>query len=394
MPLVGELTTEIKSWLTDQKIRQLNVGWRMQRGGYSDAVINDLVSILERPGMHYEALIGYIQTQSWRQRGSQEYHGLEAFLVNLVYYLLYYRQVNNNRFLDQQLHYYEGIRALVDANKPLWVFTLNHDVMIEMIASRLSIPVHCGFSASRITLPRRNATGNKTGEIRAEVLTRHDLDNGAFHFPNPPQAGINLLKIYGALDIFTFNDGEDMLRLLPSAPGQNGVPDVLQAANEDLFYPLPGALGGKAKTINEITYADGAGEMKFLRRSLLTGAFKFDTRGNQVLPRGMLPAFRQYLNFVQNIVCIGYGFGDLHINTALRDWLEFLPTRHIEIVIPQAREVPSFLAHLSPQVSLSPSNATEYFDRKAGILRSWREKLNKRVIMALRSLERKRGRKR
>jgi len=387
MPLVWELTAEIRNWLTGQKIQELNVGWRMQHGGYSDAVINDLVSILERPGMHYEALLGYLQTQFLRQRGlSQEYHGLDAWLVELVYYLLYYRQVNNNRYLHQHLPYYDGIRALVDGNEPLWVFTLNHDLMIETIAARQSIPVHAGFSASMIALPRRNAAGNKTGEIRAEVLTRRELDHGAMHFPNPPQAGINLLKVHGALDIFTFNDGEDLLRLLPDAPGQDGVIDVLRAANEDLFYPLPAMPGGRAKTTNEITYADNTGEMQFLRRSILAGAFKFDTRRSQVLPQGILKHFSQNLNLVSSLICIGYGFGDRHINAVLREWLEFSPTRYLEIVNPNAKEVPSFLLHLTPQILLIRSSATDYFDSKAGIVRSEHEKLQKRVSMALHSL--------
>ena len=324
MPLVWELTAEIGNWLTGRKIRELNARWRMQHGGHSDAVIDDLLSILDRPGMHYEAILGYLETQFRRRRNlSQEYYDLYSWLVDLVYHLLYYRQVNNNGYLHQHLSYYDGIRVLFEAIEPLWVFTLNHDVMMETIAARLSIPVHSGFSASTITLSRRNVSGKKIGEIRAEVLTRHDLDHGAMHFPSPPQAGINLLKIHGALDIFTFNDGKDLLRLLPEAPGQNGVIDVLRAANEDLFYLLPGAPGGRAKTVNEITYADDAGEMQFLRRSLLAGAFKFDAHTNQVLPQSMLRHFRQSLNFVSSLVCIGYSFGDLHINAALRDWLEF-----------------------------------------------------------------------
>ena len=59
------------------------------------------------------------------------------------------------------------------------------------------------------------------------------------YFPNPPRPGIYFLKIHGALDVFTFNDGQDLLKLLPITPGQEGVIEVLRAANEDLFYPIP-----------------------------------------------------------------------------------------------------------------------------------------------------------
>jgi hypothetical protein len=391
MPLAWDLTAEIKNWLTANKLRELNAGWRIQGGGYSDSVVNDVVSMLERPTVHYEAALGYLEVQRIRQHALlQEYHGMYGWLVELVYHLLYYRQVNNDQFLARNLPFYDGIRALTELNAPLWVFTLNHDVIIETIAARLSIPLFSGFGPSTVTLPRRNQAGRKIGEIRAEVLTKHDLEHAAMYFPNPLQPGIYLLKIHGALNQFTFNEGEDLLRLLSSEPGQNGDIDVLRAANEDLIYPIPGALGGRAKTNNEICYADDQGEMQFLRRSLLAGAFKFNARVSQVLPKSVLKHFQQNLNFVTTLVCIGYGFGDLHINTILREWLEFSPDRRIEIVSPIAQGVPQFLLHLTPQVVATTSSATDYLDLQAGIVRSPREKLQKRVGSILRTFGKER----
>ena len=199
MPLVRELTAEMKNWLTAKKIQELNAGWRIQGGGYSDSVVDDLVSMLERPAVHYEGVLGYMEVQFRRQRTLlQEYHGLYSWLVEFVYHLLYYRQVNNQAFLSRNLPYHDGIAALVEANTPLWVFSLNHDVMFEAIAARLSVPLHSGFSPSTIALPRRDTSGRKKGEIHAEVLTEHDLEHHAMYFPNPPQPGIYLLKIHGA----------------------------------------------------------------------------------------------------------------------------------------------------------------------------------------------------
>jgi hypothetical protein len=299
--------------------------------------------------------------------------------------------VNSETFLHRNLPLYDGIRTLVAENVPLWIFSLNHDVIVEALAARLSIPVHSGFSAATVMLPRRNTSGKKTGQIRAEVLTRHELEHGAMHFPNPPRSGICLLKIHGALDEFTFNDAQDLLKLLPDAPGEAGVIDVLRAANEDLFYLQPGAPGGKAKVTNTITYADDHGEMQFLGRSLLAGAFKFDARSSQDLPMSMLRHFRANLNFVSTLICIGYGFGDQHINFALREWLELSPDRRLEIVSPGVDEVPSPLLHLSPQVTHSAMAATDYLDSRAGIVRSSMEKRGKRLTSVLRSLGKKRA---
>jgi hypothetical protein len=387
MPLVWDLTAELKNWLTPAKMRDLNSGWRKQGGGHADAVIEDLISMLERADVHYESILGYMEAQ-FRRRGplQQEYHRLYSWLVEIVYYLLYYRQVNNQPFLDKTLPLYNGFRTLAEENTPLWVFSLNHDVMIEAIAARLSIPIHCGFSNDTVTLPRRDELGKIIGELQAAVLTAHDIKQRGLYFPNPSKFGIHLLKIHGALDMFTFHDGGDMLKLIPNSSGQEGVIDVLRAANEELIYP---ALSGKVKVTNEIAYADHQGEMQFLRRSLLAGAFKFDERASQVLPQNWLSYFRYNLNFVSSLVCIGYGFGDNHINSILRSWLEASAERRLEIVSPGNPSIPPFLQHLSPHVTTTAVSATEYLDRHAGIKRSTIEGLEKQVRSMVRSRSKK-----
>jgi hypothetical protein len=110
-----------------------------------------------------------------------------------------------------------------------------------------------------------------------------------------------------------------------------------------------------------------------------------------VLPMSMLRHFRQNLNYVSTLLCIGYGFGDQHINFALREWLELSPDRRLEIVNPGVRDVSSFLLHLSPQVTLSAMAATDYLDSRAGIMRSPRETTEKRLGSVLRSLGKKRA---
>lgn len=387
LPLVWELTDELKRWLTPAKLREFNEGWRIQGGGQPDEVIEDLIVCLGRPEMHYEAILGYLETQWHRHRAhAQAYHGLYVWLVEMVYHMLYYRHINNEAYLGRQVSAYDGLRALADENTPLWIFSLNHDVIIEAIAARLSIPLHSGFGPARKSFVRRNRAGEPIGEIQAEVLTKSELEKHAMYFSNPFKPGIYLLKIHGALDVFTFNEGEDLLKLLPSAPGQDGIIDVLRAANEGLFYDIPGFPGRHAKAANEICYPDEQGVMQFLRRTLLAGAYKFDARSQQVLPKSMLKHFRENLNFVTTLVCIGYGFGDLHINLIIREWLEFHPDRRIEIVSPDACQVPPFLLHLFSQVTIIARTATEYLDQRAGIVRKPKELLERRVGNTLRRL--------
>jgi hypothetical protein len=73
-----------------------NERWREQRNGYPDEVIDDLVTVLERDDCHYEAMLGYLETQ-FRRRGphSAKYHGLYSWLVELVSVLLTIRHTQN-----------------------------------------------------------------------------------------------------------------------------------------------------------------------------------------------------------------------------------------------------------------------------------------------------------
>lgn len=385
MPLVWDLTKELKNWLTPEKLRELNEGWRTQGGGHSDVVIEDLAGVLVRTDLHYEAILGHMETQFRRQRTlAQDYHGLYSWLVELVYRLLYFRQVNNRGFFSHHLRYYDGLKVLADNSQPLWIFSLNHDIIVEMLTQRLAIPLHNGFSQERVILPLRDKQGQKTGELSAETLAREILDNGAMLFPNPGVPGIYLLKLHGALDIFTSFDGKVLLKLCPVPGADDPHVAALRTANEDLYFSLPGSPNGRANTTNEISYADQTGEMQFLRRSLLAGAYKFDTRHTQVLPISMLKHFRANINFVTHLVCIGYSFGDLHMNGIIREWLEHSQTRTLEIVSPDAQPIPSLLLHLAPQVTVTTETATDYLDVQAGIVRGRRDVLEKRLSQILR----------
>jgi hypothetical protein len=384
MPLVDELTQELKNRLTPEKLRKFNRGWRTQGGGHPDEVIESFITVLVRPDLHYEALLGYLETQSLRQQPNRTHYGnLYTWLVQMIYYFLYARHIKNLAFFDRSFTLYAGIRALAERNNPLWIFSLNHDLIVEALAAKFGIPLHSGFSHRTIALPRRDKLGKKIGELRAQVLSEEEL-KGAFYYPNPPESGIYLLKIHGALDMFTHRDGKDLLKLMPDDSTVESLFDALRAVQEEVFYSLPGSPNGRANGPNEIAYADETGEMQFLRRSLLAGAYKFDARHSQVLPPSLLTQFATNINFVTKLVCIGYGFGDLHINAVIRQWLEFTATRRLEIVNPGLKEVPAFLLHLAQQVDVVGGGATEYFDSLAGITRTRREKLQKRLAVCVR----------
>ena len=371
MPLVKDLTQDLKSWLTSEKLRILNRHWRQSGPGfdYPDDVIATFASVLDRKDMHYESILGFLHVQGRRRPcEAHHYNGLYMFLSDIVYALLQERHLRNVKYIERTVRYLDGVKSLVEDNAPLWIFSLNHDLIIECFALDVGIPIKSGFTEDIISLPRRIPNGTVTGHLKAAILPEHVLKKQGLPFLNNGQTGINLLKIHGSLDVFTFRDGRDVLKLLPHGDGVQGVLSSLRIANHELRYVEPGWPSGVTAS-NEIMYADESGEMQFLRRSLLAGAYKFDPRHSQVIPNELLRYFRTYLNYVTTLVCIGYGFGDQHINQVIREWLEFGGDRHLTIVDPNASGVPNQFLHVAPQVELAMSDCTDFLDQVGGIAR-------------------------
>ena len=380
MPLISGLTGELTNWLTPEKLKSLNQTWRVGGLGFSDAIIDDFARVLTSSDQHYESMLGYLETQYMRRHAtSASYHHLYSWLVEMVYFLLYSRHVNNIDYIDNKLKYYAGLSELTERNRPLWIFSLNHDLLVECLALRIGCPLRAGFTEEVVSLPMRDEQGKVTGHLQAEVLSGSSLEDTAMPFFQSGSRGINLLKIHGSLDVFTFRDGKDLLRILPAVNTVRGQLESLRDVNEKLVtQPTP------VSATNEIIYYDRQDEMQFLRRSLLAGAYKFDQRTLQVLPRQLLRHFESYINFLQSLVCIGYGFGDSHINEIIRRWLEFSENRSLVIVDPSASAVPELFLHLAQQVEVRSMAATEYLDSVAGIVRSEREKIERKWIGRLR----------
>ena len=327
--------------------------------------------------MHYESMLGYLETQYMRHSATtQDYHGLYSWIVDIVYHLLYFKHVNNVAYIRRNIGFYRGLSALVRDDEPLWVFTLNHDLIIECIAATMTdVRLNSGFTDEIVLLPRRDKTGRITGHLRAEVLSGSRLERSALPFSQSGTRGINLLKIHGALDIFTFRDGKDVLKISPDDNDVTGVLDVLRATNEELFVQ-PNC---PVRATNEIAYADETGEVQFLRRSLLSGSYKFNPRNSQVLPSDFLKHFGRNLNYLHTLICIGYGFGDNHINNVMREWLELSDDRRLIVVAPDRDSVPEPLLHVAPQVEVRQCGATAFLDSYAGIVCSNREANEKRL---------------
>lgn len=382
MPLVWDVTNDMRALLSPERLTLLKE--RPTDTPLSQEVLDELRGVVARPEMHYESILGYLETQYRRHHHPREvqrqYYALYSWLVEVVSASLIKSHLANAEFLRQNIRFLSGVSEFISKNHPLWVFSLNHDLVVECLAAHLGETVHCGFGSGVVSLPRRDATGKRTGEIRAALLTSADLEASRLTYAAHGVRGINLLKIHGALDVFAFGDeGHDFLRLLPDEDTSvTGILAALRVVNEELYWKDQRS-GRRIKPSNEIACAEDSGHVHFLRRSLLAGAYKFDERRDQVLSRRFLDLFRSNVNWVTNLVCVGYSFGDVHINSVLRQWIEFSAERRLEIVDPHAEHVPGFLLHVAPQVTVTKLAATDYFDSVAGVTRDRHDVLMKRL---------------
>ena len=336
--------------------------------------------------MSFESILGYLQVQFNRQhQHRQDYHGLYSCLVDVLYGMLYYRQTRNEEYIISGLRFFEGIVGLANANHPLWIFSLNHDSLIECLAAHYGLTINSGFTETSFLL-WQDATRRNTNKLAVEVLSGERLEKAGMQFAGQGACAINLLKIHGALDIFTFRDGNDLLKISPTQKSVRGIIDSLNIANEKLIYL---DAGGRFKATNEIVYADENGVAQFLRRTLLAGAYKFDNRFTQVLPKLIIQQFRNNLHHLSTLICIGYSFGDAHINDILRQWLEANSSHRLEIVSPGLLNVPLPMQHLTPQVVLHNAYASDYLERFAVKPLSCAERLLKTTRNASRHIKRK-----
>jgi len=360
MPLVSGLTAEFTGYLTPEKLMSLNAGWRLRGGGYTDTVLHKLSAMVTAPGKTYEEILADVEANKSRIDRNDPMHGLHLLLEQIVYGILWSRHVRNAQRIAMYLRFLDGIAALAASNKPLWIFSLNHDLIIESIAIAAGLRLSVGMREP-YSVPMRNRASAIIGELPMEFIAGDRLANNGLCFLAEGELGINLLKLHGALDLFTFRDGQDVARILPLQNTIDGLMESLRAIHEDVFFPAP-TESGRFNAMNEVAYADKTGEMQFLRRTLLAGALKYDPRRSQVLPPCFLDEFQRNIELLDRIASIGFSFSrsDAHVTRIVSSWLNRDKNRRLEIVSPVRTLLPPELSTFEDQITRADVTATAY----------------------------------
>ena len=336
--------------------------------GHPGEVIEDVARWLTEEEFDYEALLDHLEARyldDAREGFAAAYHALYAWLAQIVYQMLYRRQVERRDSYREGLQYFEGIAALARQNRPLWIFSLNHDVLVECIAALFGIEINCGFSPRTVALPCRNATGRPSPRSPPSCFTDAEMASGELPFCVPGWPGINLHKLHGALDVFVLGGSRDLIRVRPEEETFDAIIDALQIANEGLLAPaLAATLAPDALAVtNQIPYLDGDGRPRLLGRTLRASAARLTDPFPQLIKRRRLEYFRGSLAQVDRLVVLGYSMTDAEVNEIVREWLEAADHRRLEIVAPAIALLPPFLRPLAERVQLTPASATTWLER-------------------------------
>lgn len=218
MPLVRELTEELFWYFSRERLGRLNEKWRQRGSGFPPERIEQLRKFMEISGQHYESVLGHLESEDYLERTQRDGRpqGLKSIFSDLISRFLIGRHIVLQQRIAEGLAFYDGLLGLARESTPLWVFSLNHDMVVECAATRLNIPASAGFSEERVRILRVPDRAGHVRHIDAEVIRESGLQRGYLDFHRHGEFGINILKLHGSLDTFTFNSGEDVLRILPS----------------------------------------------------------------------------------------------------------------------------------------------------------------------------------
>ncbi|QFR50304.1 hypothetical protein FJR48_11440 [Sulfurimonas lithotrophica] len=348
MPLVDELTVEFKKAI-------LRV-WNMPYYRLPKEIDTILSPLFNNNTLNYEDIIGRIEVEINRNRNQalhQEWHAVLSRYLEVIFVLLLERHSKNQIYINERLQFLEPIQNYCK-NSPLWIFSLNHDLIIEMLTKYLDLPLKNGFKE----LIDING-------IKFEQLSRENMEKSQFDFIYN-ESGINLIKLHGALDIYVHRDENNYLKIF------NGSKDTNETINNiNHLIKNDATVKNGVKCTNEITYYDKDNILQFLRMTIMSGKHKYSSKVSHNMDDWFFKIFKGHINYVSELYCIGISFQDKHVNTVIYDWLSFSKERKMFIVNPYIENIPNEFNHISDQIEIIKKGFLDFLnqDEKKNLLK-------------------------
>lgn len=344
MPLVWSFTSTLsKNILSRLDIKLFNFHG-------DEGAKKRFVSVFQSETMHYEEMVKYLENWKLEAKGPKEAQivdGLIRQVTECIQLLLLALQEKCLPKMECRFENYFGLEVLLEQQGRIEIFSLNHDLIIEELCAYYNLGLKDGFYANR-------EHGYKNlGEFR--LITSEELSEQKLDFYEENEKGINLLKLHGSFDIFAIEDKNTYLKSV----GNGSFGSFVSAIREIESKSLEVCQKMQTRGVNELFVKDSSGELQFLRRSLLSGGHKFKGKFEQIAPVALFDAFESRINNVQELVVIGYGFGDEHVNEVMLKWLSN-SNNHLTICNPYCEGIPDFLKAYQAQVQIAKKGLTDY----------------------------------
>ena len=324
MPSAKEFSRALYNFLTPNKLRIAIDS--MKRGEpYGKAnptcrdeyenIYNLIVEYRDRQkeNFNYELLIGEISNLPYTSpKANLTRDHVGGYIDLLIGEMFRIFQKNTYPIFNRNKEYYKSLFDIF-CDDETWIFSLNHDIIIEMLCVDLEIKLYMGNSKT-LELPFDNALIG-----RSKTMLFGDMDNSEsnldlLYFARG-EKGVNLIKLHGGMNEFTYNDEKQRLFFLP-----NNIENS-ESYMEELYLltyaPHYYYLGNPVRLATEIAVSDNDGIMQFLQPSILSGTEKFSpaTYGGKGVSK--MEQFSKGIESMDELYIIGYGFGDEHINSRI-----------------------------------------------------------------------------
>ncbi|PKR47727.1 SIR2 family protein [Thalassospira marina] len=342
MPLAYEFTNTFRSNILKRLDTKL---FNIREGDPAREIL--IKSLLDKE-KNYEDIIAHFERKCLDSKYyTPSLRGVLSQLIECAQSLLFEEQCLTKKILKLKLNDYYGFFKILESQGCLNIFSLNHDVVVEEVCDHYRIPYRDGFY-------KNNNNYKKIANFK--TINHEMISAGKMNFFTASDFGVNLFKLHGAFDIFAVEDKK--LFLKTSGSGDyigSQIDEVKKVENENLRIMNINGI----RTCNEITACDDDGQIQFLRRSLITGGYKYQNRFEQVVPIQLLEIFRDKLMDVSELIIIGYSFGDIHINECVKEWMRN-GSRRIIIFDPFLEDVPHGFKNHKNKIEIVRGGFTDF----------------------------------
>ncbi len=320
MPLASEFSDTLFSFFNAEKMTRIINNLRGHKP-YSnnrtlcDTTLSKFIEIynefLKSNNTNYEELFRIIEDLPLLSDVAQETrHYFFGKLRNIIneLFLIYQKETYPYYLLNKDKY-----KWLIDefSKVELWVFTLNHDLLIEMLCLDYNIPLCEGYFHT-FQVPQSNSNLNYIFEFGRIDATEKNVDNLNYQINSKV---INLLKIHGGLNEY-FQGDEKSNRYRLFFPMNNCKSSLEYLIKLDQFIHDPHYYinGQKPNIEGELCFSDFDGTLQFMQPSILTGSKKYHTTLSNHRHEEKIELFSSGLGKIDELYIIGYSFGDKHIN--------------------------------------------------------------------------------